>query len=330
MNHLADIVKQFSQKRIVVIGDAINDQFVHGQISRVSREAPVFILSHEHTETTPGGAGNCAANLAALGAKAALVSVVGYDEPGKSLLDKLKAAGIDCRGIITTAGRKTTTKVRVLAGQAHSTRQQVIRIDYDGQPAVSEHERDQMSSLAQDKIASADALVVSDYNYGVADVMLVALALELAKQRGIPSLVDSRFRLADFGGFTSGTPNEEEIAQQYGDLSESELKVSGEALRDRLQFRALLVTRGSHGMMLFEEDKEPLRIDAVGSRQPVDVTGAGDTVIATYALGLACGASFADAAQLANLAGGIVVMKRGTATVSAGELLNAIAQLTDE
>ena len=326
MNHLADIVKQFSQKRIVVIGDAINDQFVHGQISRVSREAPVFILSHEHTETTPGGAGNCAANLAALGAKAALVSVVGYDEPGKSLLDKLKAAGIDCRGIITTAGRKTTTKVRVLAGQAHSTRQQVIRIDYDGQPAVSEHERDQMSSLAQDKIA----LVVSDYNYGVADVMLVALALELAKQRGIPSLVDSRFRLADFGGFTSGTPNEEEIAQQYGDLSESELKVSGEALRDRLQFRALLVTRGSHGMMLFEEDKEPLRIDAVGSRQPVDVTGAGDTVIATYALGLACGASFADAAQLANLAGGIVVMKRGTATVSAGELLNAIAQLTDE
>lgn len=330
MNHLADIVKQFSQKRIVVIGDAINDQFVHGQISRVSREAPVFILSHEHTETTPGGAGNCAANLAALGAKAALVSVVGYDEPGKSLLDKLKAAGIDCRGIITTAGRKTTTKVRVLAGQAHSTRQQVIRIDYDGQPAVSEHERDQMSSLAEDKIASADALVVSDYNYGVADVMLVALALELAKQRGIPSLVDSRFRLADFGGFTSGTPNEEEIAQQYGDLSESELKVSGEALRDRLQFRALLVTRGSHGMMLFEEDKEPLRIDAVGSRQPVDVTGAGDTVIATYALGLACGASFADAAQLANLAGGIVVMKRGTATVSAGELLNAIAQLTDE
>ena len=187
-----------------------------------------------------------------------------------------------------------------------------------------------MSSLAQDKIASADALVVSDYNYGVADVMLVALALELAKQRAIPSLVDSRFRLADFGGFTSGTPNEEEIAQQYGDLSESELKVSGEALRDRLQFRALLVTRGSHGMMLFEEDKEPLRIDAVGSRQPVDVTGAGDTVIATYALGLACGASFADAAQLANLAGGIVVMKRGTATVSAGELLNAIAQLTDE
>ena len=330
MNHLADIVKQFSQKRIVVIGDAINDQFVHGQISRVSREAPVFILSHEHTETTPGGAGNCAANLAALGAKAALVSVVGYDEPGKSLLDKLKAAGIDCRGIITTAGRKTTTKVRVLAGQAHSTRHQVIRIDYDGEPAVSEHERDQMSSLAQDKIASADALVVSDYNYGVADVMLVALALELAKQRGIPSLVDSRFRLADFGGFTSGTPNEEEIAQQYGDLSESELKVSGEALRDRLQFRALLVTRGSHGMMLFEEDKEPLRIDAVGSRQPVDVTGAGDTVIATYALGLACGASFADAAQLANLAGGIVVMKRGTATVSAGELLNAIAQLTDE
>src|SRR5205807_1771092 len=112
---------------------------------------------------------------------------------------------------------------------------------------------------------------------------------------GIPSLVDSRFRLSEFAGFTSATPNEDEIAQQYGDLSESELKITGAALRDHLQFRALLVTRGSDGMMLFEADKKPLRLDAVGSRQPVDVTGAGDTVIATYSLALACGASFADA-----------------------------------
>ena len=330
MKHLAGIVDAFSQKRIVVIGDAIADQFVHGQISRVSREAPVFILSHEHTETTPGGAGNCAANLAALGAKVALVSVVGDDEPGKILLDKLNAAGIDCTGVVATPGRRTTTKVRVLAGQTHSTRQQVIRIDYDGQPAVREDERHQMSSRVQDQITLADALVVSDYNYGVADEMLVAPALMVGKQRGIPSLVDSRFRLSEFAGFTSATPNEDEIAQQYGDLSESELKTTGAALRDRLQFGALLVTRGSDGMMLFEEGKEPLRIDAVGSRQPVDVTGAGDTVIATYSLALACGASFADAARLANLAGGIVVMKRGTATVSAAELLAAIAQFTHE
>jgi rfaE bifunctional protein kinase chain/domain len=330
MKHLADIVKAFSQKRILVIGDTIADQFVHGQISRVSREAPVFILSHEHTETTPGGAGNCAANVAALGAQVGLVSVVGDDPAGKSLLEELNAAGIDCRGIVVTPGRKTTTKVRVLAGQAQSTRQQVIRIDYDGQRSITDDERRQMNPHTQDQVASADALIVSDYNYGGADETLVAPALINAKQRGIPSLVDSRFHLSDFGGFTSGTPNEEEIRQQYDYSNESELKVYGEAWRQRLQFRALLVTRGSDGMMLFVEDEEPLRIDAVGSSQPVDVTGAGDTVMATYSLALACGASFADAARLANLAGGIVVMKRGTATVSSAELLAAIAQTTNE
>src|SRR5438132_12681832 len=228
MKYLAEIIDAFPKKRIVVIGDLIADQFVHGQISRVSREAPVFILSHEHTETTPGGAGNCAANLAALGAKVALVSVVGDDEPGKILLDQLNAAGIDCDGVVITPGRRTTTKVRVLAGQAHSTRQQVIRIDYDGEPALSELERKQMSSPTQDKIASADAFVVSDYNYGLANATLVATAFGVARQRRIPSLVDSRFRLSDFGGFTSGTPNEDEIAQQYGDLSESELRLQGE------------------------------------------------------------------------------------------------------
>src|SRR6266496_2278603 len=122
MKHLANIVGEFSRKRILVIGDAIADQFVYGEISRVSREAPVFILRHEHTETTPGGAGNCAANLAALGAKVALVSVLGNDEAGKILSGKLRDAGIDCAGVLRSDSRRTTTKVRVLAGQIHSTR----------------------------------------------------------------------------------------------------------------------------------------------------------------------------------------------------------------
>ena len=331
MKHLAEIVGAFPQKRIVVIGDTIADQFVHGRISRVSREAPVFILSHEHTETTPGGAGNCAANLAELGARVALISVIGDDEPGTILIDKMKAAGIDCSGVVVTPGRQTTTKMRILAGQVHSPRQQVIRIDYEGDSKISAKEAEQLDDNVVAQTASAGGVIISDYNYGVADLSRAAKAGKEARARGIPSVVDSRFRLHEFSDFTSATPNETEIEQFAGSITNDvQLKTLGSKLREQLQYHALLVTRGSNGMMLFEEDKEPLPIDAVGSRQPVDVTGAGDTVIAAYALALACGASFADAAGLANIAGGIVVMKRGTATVSASELLTAIAQLDGE
>ncbi len=332
MKRFAEIVNTFSQKRLLVIGDTIADRFVYGEISRVSREAPVFILRHEQTETTPGGAANCAANLAALGAKVALISVIGKDEPGKVLLDKLETAGIDCEGLVVSSGRTTTTKMRVLAGQVHSTRQQVIRIDYDSEPALGSDEREQLKVRLREEIEKADAVIISDYNYGVVDVPLAAAAWYAADQRGIPVFIDSRFRLSEFPRFTSATPNEDEIAQLSGRplTNDLELETVGAKLREQLEYRSLLVTRGGRGMVLFEADTRPLHIEAVGSRQPVDVTGAGDTVIATYSLAIASGASFADAARLANLAGGIVVMKRGTATVSAEELSSSISQATEQ
>lgn len=325
MNHLADIVGGFSQKRIVVIGDAIADQFIYGEISRVSREAPVFILRHEHTETTPGGAGNCAANLAALGAQVALISVLGNDETGQILSGKLREAGVDCTGVLLSDRRRTTTKVRVLAGQIHSTRQQVIRIDYDNEPGLSTDLQEKLRTDISKAVAGADAVIISDYNYGVADPTIGDVVRKAVGDRRIPVLVDSRFRLSDFSGFTSATPNEDEVEELLGaeHADEAALASAAEQLRQRLGYKALLVTRGGHGMTLIEADTAPLHIDAVGSRQPVDVTGAGDTVIATYALGLAAGASFADAARLANYAGGIVVMKRGTATVTSSELMSA-------
>ena len=331
MNQFAEIISKFAQRRLLVIGDTIADRFVYGEISRVSREAPVFILRHEHTETTPGGAANCAANLAALGAKVALISLVGDDEPGRVLLDKLESAGIDCHGVVVSADRMTTTKMRVLAGQVHSTRQQVIRIDYDSEPAIKSDEREQLRQRLSEEIARADAVIISDYNYGVVDVTLAAMARDAADQRRIPVFIDSRFRLSDFPRFTSATPNEDEIAQLSGQplTSDLELEALGATLREQLVYRSLLVTRGSRGMVLFEPDAKPLHIEAVGSRQPVDVTGAGDTVIATYALAIASGASFAAAAQLANFAGSIVVMKRGTATVGAEELISSISQATE-
>ena len=318
------IVEGFSEKRIVVIGDAIADQFIYGEISRVSREAPVFILRHEHTETTPGGAGNCAANLAALGANVSLVSVLGNDETGQTLSAKLRGAGVDCNGVLLSDKRKTTTKARVLAGQLHSTRQQVIRIDYDNEPGLSSDIQETLRGNIIKAVAGAGAVIISDYNYGVADPTMAGV-VRAAVGQTIPVLVDSRFRLSNFSDFTSATPNEDEVEQLLGikHTDQAALESAAENLRQQLGYQALLVTRGGHGMTLIEANAAPLHIDAVGSRQPVDVTGAGDTVIATYALALASGASFPDAAHLANIAGGIVVMKRGTATVTKSELISA-------
>ncbi|MEP6706200.1 MAG: PfkB family carbohydrate kinase [Pyrinomonadaceae bacterium] len=322
---LPDIVREFSHRRILVVGDAIADQFVYGEISRVSREAPVFILRHEHTETAPGGAANCAANLTALGARVSLISVVGKDEPGTELLRKLDSAGVDCSGVVVSPNQRTTTKVRVLAGQSHSTRQQVIRIDYDGKTDFDGKLRDQITGQLTAGVQSADAMIISDYGYGVGDPSVTETVRTAGGVAGIPILVDSRFRLSGFSGLMSATPNEDELVHLIGHepADVGELEAAGGELCQHLDYRALLITRGSNGMMLIEPGKKPLHIAAVGPHEPVDVTGAGDTVIATYALALASGASFAQAAQLANLAGGAVVMKRGTATVTAEELTAA-------
>lgn len=323
---LINIVRRFPRRKIVVVGDAVADQFLYGAISRVSREAPVFILRHEHTETTPGGAANCAANLAALGADVSLIAVTGDDEAGRALRETLTAVGVDCSGVLVTPGLKTTTKVRILAGQLHSTRQQVIRIDYEGSGLHEGELRDQLQAQTKRALVNADAVIISDYNYGVADPQMTDLIRQGTRAKNTPVMVDSRFQLARFNDFTSATPNEDEVENLLGrSLADSRnFELIGEQLREQLGLRALLVTRGGQGMVLFEESMAPLHIDAVGAREPVDVTGAGDTVIATYTLALASDASFPDAARLANFAGGLVVMKRGTASVNNHELTDSV------
>lgn len=307
----------------MILGDAIADKFVHGAISRVSREAPVFILRHQHTETLPGGAANCAMNLVALGAHVSLISVTGDDESGSELRAKLEAAGVNIDGVIVSGKVQTTTKVRIFAGQSHSSKQQVIRVDYEGAPLADEEIRGAILKRLEQAFNDASAFVISDYNYGVVDVRSAEL---IRRKANVPVLVDSRFRLSEFRGFTAATPNEEEVENLAGAsiTSTEELESAANKLKEQLGHHALLVTRGSQGMCLLEGDGEPLHIPAVGAQQAVDVTGAGDTVIATFALALASGASFTDAARLANYAGGLVVMKRGTATVNAAELEHAI------
>ncbi len=323
---LNDFVRKFSSCKILIVGDLIADQFVYGAISRVSREAPVFILRHEQTETLPGGAANAAANIAALGGQSVLLGVVGNDAAGKILSENLAAANVETKYLIASDKWQTTTKMRILAGQTHAPRQQVIRLDYENQKSIT----DELQTLLVDNLylaaESVSAIVISDYNYGVAGEKIIAAVREIGKLKQIPILVDSRFRLREFQGADSATPNQDEVEQLLGrKLGDGEsLTDAGLELTQSLGLKSLLITRGGDGMLLIEPGAEPLHLVAVGSSEPVDVTGAGDTVMATYALAISAGATFAEAAQLANHAGGIAVMKRGTAAVSSKELLKSL------
>ena len=256
---LGAILRQFEERRMVVVGDLVADQFLFGEISRVSREAPVLILRHEKTETVPGGAANCALNLAALGARVSLFGVTGDDEAGAALVEKLSAAGVECDGVIRQPNSRTTTKVRILAGHSRATRQQVIRVDYEGETIADLNVHAELRRKLKEAAHESDALIISDYNYGVASEWVAKGVREAARARHLPVLVDSRFNLPLFPHFTSATPNEDEVEQLFGKpLTESsKLAEAGIALRERLGYEALLVTRGGRGMMLFERGREP-------------------------------------------------------------------------
>ena len=326
--HLLKIVSRFPERKLLIVGDSIADKFLTGSIARVSREAPVFILRHESTETVPGGAANCALNLASLGAKVSLISLAGEDDAGRALREKLSAAGVNVDGLVLSDKVQTTTKVRILAGHAHAAKQQVIRVDYEDASLKDTTVRALIGTLLKSALSAADAVIISDYNYGLVDEHTIEIVREAQRGKNIPVLVDSRFRLADFSGFTAATPNQDEVEQVLGQSIDSlaQLESLASRLKEQLKYQALLVTRGSRGMMLLIENNLPLHIPAVGA-QALDGTGAGDTVIATFALALASDASFVEAAHLANYAGGLVVMKRGTASITAAELEHSINDL---
>lgn len=309
----------------MIVGDLVADQFLRGTIARVSREAPVFILRHDETETFAGSAANAAVNVASLGGEAFLVGFIGKDSNGAALLKKLEEARVNCDFLVASEKFQTTTKVRVLAGQHYAARQQVIRIDYENKEIIDAELQNRLKeNLLSAAAEGAKAIIISDYNYGVAGAEITRLARQISQERKIPLLVDSRFRLKDFRGATSATPNQDEVEQILGkNFKESDC----EKLCEELGFQSLLVTRGNLGIMLVEKGKKPFYLEAVGSKEPVDVTGAGDTVIAVYSLALASGLSFARSAELANHAGGIVVMKKGTASVSLDELVSSVNSL---
>ena len=322
MNRLSEVIREkFPFKKIVIIGDLVADQFLHGTIARVSREAPVFILRHDETETLAGGAANAAVNVASLGGQAILIGIVGRDANGDALLGKLRESKVDCRNVVQSETYQTTTKVRVLAGQHYAPRQQVIRIDYENTEAISNALKIKLKENLLSAAADADAIIISDYNYGAANPDAGRLARKIAEDKKIPLLVDSRFNLKNFPGATTATPNQDEVEQILG---EGYTERDCVELLENLGYESLLITRGNHGMLLIEKNKSPVSLKAVGAKEPVDVTGAGDTVIAAYALSLASGLNFSEAATQADVVGGIVVMKKGTASVNAVELINSV------
>jgi D-glycero-beta-D-manno-heptose-7-phosphate kinase len=326
---LRKIIEAFPKVTITVLGDLVADEFVYGEISRVSREAPVLILKHRERTVVPGGGANAVNNLADLGVNVLPVGAIGDDEPGRLLLKAFRHKRIPVSGVLKDKGYTTVTKTRILAGMTHNTRQQVVRVDREPDYAPNRHLTRELFLAAREYLRASDALLVSDYGYGSASPMLVNVLRERGKRRAVPLIVDSRYRLLEYSGATAATPNEPEVegalGMQIGQDWERVVE-AGKRLIERMNLQSLLITRGRDGMVAFDQRHAPVDIPIFGSDQVADVTGAGDTVIAAFSAALAAGATTEEAAQLANYAGGIVVMKRGTATVSAAELLRALEQ----
>jgi D-glycero-beta-D-manno-heptose-7-phosphate kinase len=323
-----ELIDRFTKPRVVVFGDLIADEFVYGRVARVSREAPVLILEYDSTEMLPGGAGNAAHNAAALGGQVTVVGLAGPDDAGRRMVASLPRR-VSRDGLVRPDDYQTPVKTRILAGGIHSAKQQVVRIDRRTDP-VSDRHRTAVERALQPALRRADALLISDYGSGLVSPRFVAsLARDLRRSpRPIPILIDSRYALTRYSRLTACTPNESEVEQVLGlriNDHQRVLERAGRALLEKTRMNAVLITRGSRGMALFEPKAPTVHIPIFGSDQIADVTGAGDTVMATLTLALSAGASFEEGARLANYAGGLVVMKRGTATLSADELRRAVA-----
>jgi rfaE bifunctional protein kinase chain/domain len=324
---LLALIDRFPHQRLLVYGDLIADEFVYGRVARVSREAPVLILEYDSTEILPGGAGNAANNAATLGGQVTLVGLAGRDEPGRRLVASLPSR-VSRERLVRPDDYQTPVKTRILAGGIHSAKQQIVRIDRRNDTASDRH-RAAAQRAVSGAVRRADAVLVSDYGAGLIEPSFVRnLARGVRAKRAVPILVDSRYALTQYARLTACTPNESEVEQLLGVRIGDRPRVlerAGRALLARTRMEAVLITRGSRGMALFQPGTPTVHIPIFGSDQIADVTGAGDTVMATMSLALAAGGSFEEAARLANYAGGLVVMKRGTATVSAAELTAAVS-----
>jgi rfaE bifunctional protein kinase chain/domain len=323
---LLGLVRALRGRRVLVLADLVADEFITGRVERVSREAPVLILKYDGTDVRLGGGANAVHNIKTLGGVPLPLGVVGKDAHGQRLRALLRARRIDQSRVFSERRYATPVKTRILGGGVHQAKQQVVRID-KATRLESAAARSRVARALRSFRGRVDAVLVSDYGFGLLAPGLVRAAIAFARRRAVPVTVDSRHGLLAFQGMTAVTPNEPEVEAALGTSighDRRRLEAAGRELLRRLRTQAVLITRGSDGMALFERGRPPVHIPVHGSDQVADVTGAGDTVIATFTLALASGASPEQAARLANYAGGIVVMKHATATVSADELVAAV------
>ena len=316
-------VRRFAGVRVAVYGDLIADEFVYGLSNRISREAPVLILDRVSSEVRPGGGANSVHNLAALGASPVPVGVAGDDAEGRAILSTLRDRGVDLSFVRTLSGYRTPTKTRILGGAPHSIQQQLVRVDHGGNVPPGTDLSALLSGALADAASKSRGLLIADYGYEVVRAELAAPAIARVRAAGGVVSVDSRRSLRDFAGCSAATPNQEEAETLLGEPIAGEpaaLGRQGRRLRSLLGCDAVVLTLGSRGMALFREGAAAETIPIHGTDEVADVTGAGDTVISVLTLGLVAGLDLSGAAHLANVAAGLVVMKRGTATVTAAEL----------
>jgi rfaE bifunctional protein kinase chain/domain len=330
--HLLDLVACFAGKRVLVVGDMVADEYIVGTPSRISREAPVLILTQSDQYTVPGGATNPAVNARTLGAEVFLAGVIGDDAPGARLRERLAEQGIHMEGLFSETGRPTSTKTRILAGGTQLVQQQMVRIDQIDHSELSEECSRDIIAYLHDMIPTIDALIFSDYEIGVINQAIIEASLPVARRAEKIITVDSHGDLARFQGATALTPNQPEAEATLGIriTDRSSLERAGAQLLEDTGARGVLITRGSEGMSLFEQDARPHHIPASNLAEVADPTGAGDTVAATFTLALVAGATMAEAALLANIAAGLVVRRIGCATNTPEELAQAVATLVKE
>lgn len=315
------LTADFRDKRVIVLGDLMLDEFIWGRVRRISPEAPVPVVEIERQTLALGGAGNVASNLVSLGARPVPIGVVGDDDAAVRLKLAFARSGLATESLVVDATRPTTLKTRIVA---HN--QQIVRADRESRSAIDSDTEIRVVQAFERELETADAVVVSDYNKGLLTPAVLERVLKAARARNRLVCLDPKLR--DFSRYqpvTVITPNHQEAVSAAGldDDGEDSVIQAGRRILELLDSQAVLVTRGEEGMSLFTDDGEVTHIPTV-AREVFDVTGAGDTVIATLALGLAAGASAIEAAILANHAAGVVVGKVGTATVTPEELLSTI------
>jgi D-glycero-beta-D-manno-heptose-7-phosphate kinase len=320
MNQKAyEIISSFKGKTILVVGDVMLDEYIWGEVERISPEAPVPVVRVKNETWVLGGAANVAHNISSLGGRAVIAGVIGDDSPGRKLSALLQKNGIDARGLVVDQVRPTVTKSRILAGH-----QQVVRIDREVSHDINDDPRTDILKSIHLMIDEIDGIILEDYAKGVINQELIRELIDLAESRNIFIVVDpNSYRHFLYNGASLVTPNHKEAVEAAGLGREVELEELGRSLLKKWGSKAVLITLGEDGMCLFEEGKESFHIPTI-AQEVFDVSGAGDTVIGTVSLSLAAGFELAEAAGLANYAAGVVVGKLGTAMVTPDELRSAL------